>query len=263
MQNESVASPKGRGRLKCAGPMANSDQNGTTGPRTEIHVWDLPLRAFHWLLALTILGCWLTETLGVAWMQWHMRLGYLALGLVVFRILWGFAGPTYARFSSFVVGPAAVWRYARSWFEGQPAPNAGHNPIAGWVILLMLGCVLVQASSGLFHSDDILTTGPLRAAVSGDLADALGSLHGPNANLLWILIGTHLAALLVHRLVAGERLVGAMWTGRKAGTFPAGQSGIASSRLWLALGLAAAVSIAVWLLLAFAPDPPPASFDFS
>lgn len=263
MRNRIVASPKGGARLEYGGLMAESDQNTSADVPVAIPVWDLPLRAFHWLLALTILGSWLTERLGVAWMHWHMRLGYLALGLVLFRILWGFAGPTYARFSNFVAGPAAVWRYARSWLGGRPEPHAGHNPLAGWVIVLMLGCVLVQAVSGLFHSDDILTTGPLRAAVSEDLADRLGSLHGLNANLLWILIGTHLVALLVHRLIAGERLVGAMWTGRKAGPFPAGESGIASSRLWLALGLAAAVSIAVWLLLAFAPDPPSASFDFS
>lgn len=243
--------------------MTNSDETVPTGKHRAVRVWDLPVRLVHWLLALAILGCWLTETLGVAWMQWHMRLGYLALGLVVFRILWGLAGPRYARFSDFLHGPRAVWDYARSWLAGTPAAHAGHNPLAGWAVMLMLGCVLLQAVTGLFHSDDILTAGPMRAAVSSDLADRLGGLHAANADLLWIFIGLHFAALIAHRFVAGERLVSAMWSGRKAGRFPPGQTDIASSRLWLAAGLAAGVSLAIWLLLALAPDPAPASFDFS
>ena len=243
--------------------MNDSDEIGPEEPERDLQVWDLPVRVVHWLLALAIFGCWLTETLGVAWMQWHMRLGYLVLGLAVFRILWGFIGPRYARFSDFLHGPRAVFDYARSWTSGAPAAHAGHNPLAGWAIVAMLACILVQAVTGLFHTDDILTTGPLRGAVSSDLADRLGGVHAANAELLWILIGLHFAALLVHRYIAGERLVGAMWTGRKAGVFPSGQDGIASSRLWLALGLAAGVTLGVWLLLALAPDPAPASFDFS
>lgn len=228
-----------------------------------MRVWDLPVRVVHWLLALAIFGCWLTETLGVAWMQWHMRLGYLVLGLAVFRILWGFLGPRYARFSDFLHGPRTVRDYVSGWMTGAPAAHAGHNPLAGWAIVVMLACILAQAVTGLFHTDDILTSGPMRAAVSSDLADRLGGFHAANAELLWILIGMHFAALLAHRFIAGERLVGAMWTGRKAGAFPPGQSAIASSRLWLALGLAAGVALAVWLLLALAPEPAPASFDFS
>lgn len=243
--------------------MTNSDENGPARQQRELRVWDLPLRFVHWLLALTIFGCWLTETLGVAWMQWHMRLGYLALGLATFRILWGLFGPRYARFSSFLHGPREVFGYARSWLTGAPAAHAGHNPLAGWAVMLMLGCILLQAVTGLFNTDDILTAGPMRAAVSSDLADRLGGLHAGNADLLWILIGLHFAALLAHRLMAGERLVGAMWTGRKTGDFPPGQTDIASSRLWLALALGAAVALAIWLLLALAPDPAPASFDFS
>ena len=243
--------------------MNKPDENGPSGKKPVIRVWDLPVRLVHWLLALTIFGCWLTETLGVAWMEWHMRLGYLALGLAVFRILWGLVGPRYARFTDFLRGPRAVVSYVRSWLTGAPDAHAGHNPLAGWAVMLMLGCILLQTVTGLFHTDDILTAGPMRAAVSGDLADWLGGLHVANADVLWILIGLHFAALLAHRYVAGERLVSAMWTGRKTGHFPSGQTDIASSRLWLALGLATAVGLAIWLLIALAPDPPPASFDFS
>ncbi len=243
--------------------MNKSDPIGPAGGPRNLRVWDLPVRVVHWLLALTLFGCWLTETLGVAWMQWHMRLGYLALGLALFRILWGFVGPRYARFSDFVHGPAVVFGYVRGWLAGAPAAHAGHNPLAGWAIMLMLACVLVQAASGLFHTDDILTSGPLRSAVAEDTADRLGGLHAVNANLLWTLIGLHFAALLAHRFIAGERLVGAMWTGRKHGAFPPGQTGIESSRLWLALALAAGVTLAIWTLLALAPEPAPAGFDFS
>src|SRR5579875_3637093 len=73
-------------------------------------VWDLPLRAFHWLFAASILASWGTAKLGFTWMQWHIRLGYWMMGLLLFRIVWGLIGPRHARFASFLKGPRAVWR---------------------------------------------------------------------------------------------------------------------------------------------------------
>ena len=83
-------------------------------------IWDLPLRLFHWLLAFTLVGSYVTHELGTAWLEWHMRLGYTALGLVLFRLAWGFAGSRHARFASFLTGPGPAIGYARRWLAGRP-----------------------------------------------------------------------------------------------------------------------------------------------
>ena len=97
-----------------------SDPAGTADATPRTRIWDLPLRLFHWLLVLTLCGSWLTQELGTAWMDWHVRLGYFALGLVVFRILWGFVGPRHARFSSFLP-PYSSLRALRSGDRNEPS----------------------------------------------------------------------------------------------------------------------------------------------
>ncbi|MFN9280322.1 MAG: cytochrome b/b6 domain-containing protein, partial [Betaproteobacteria bacterium] len=90
-----------------------------SNPYRSVRVWDLPTRLFHWTLALSVVGSIVTAKIGGNAMLWHFRLGYLALGLLVFRILWGFVGGRWSRFGSFVHGPARVWAYVR----GQRRPD--------------------------------------------------------------------------------------------------------------------------------------------
>ncbi|HZX23120.1 MAG TPA: cytochrome b/b6 domain-containing protein [Woeseiaceae bacterium] len=223
-------------------------------------VWDLPLRLFHWLLVLALAGSWITHELGVKAMDWHMRLGYLVIGLIVFRLLWGFLGPRHARFGDFLRGPGAVVAYARDWLAGRARVSAGHNPLGGWSVLAMLAVVTVQAVTGLFNSDDVLTSGPWHGAVSDDLADTLSWLHAVNFNLLLALAGLHLASILAYWLRLRIDLVTAMITGRKRGADRA--AGIAGHRLLLALVLAALAAGAVWLMVDLAPEPAAADFLF-
>src|SRR5690606_32871998 len=119
------------------------DSNATAqrGQMKTIKVWDLPLRLFHWLLVVSVIGAyfciksagitegWLSET-GLDWMTWHSRFGYAVLALVLFRFIWGFAGPHYARFSQFVRGPRQIAAYLRT---GHWA--AGHNPLGAWSVI--------------------------------------------------------------------------------------------------------------------------------
>lgn len=114
----------GNGRRELEAPR----NDGTTRIR---RVWDLPLRLFHWLLVATLVGSWATQQLGTAWMAWHVRLGYLALGLVTFRLLWGFMGSRHARFTKFLTGPGKASEYARDLIAGRPKAFAGHSPLAG------------------------------------------------------------------------------------------------------------------------------------
>jgi len=223
-------------------------------------VWDLPLRLFHWLLVLALAGSWITHELGVKTMDWHMRLGYLVIGLIVFRLLWGFAGPRHARFGDFLRGPGAVVAYLRDWLAGRAQVSAGHNPLGGWSVLAMLTVVAVQAVTGLFNTDDVMTSGPWRGAVSDDLADTMSWLHAANFNVLLALAGLHVAAILAYWFRLRIDLVTAMITGRKRGAEPA--AGIAGHRLLLALVLAALAAGAVWLAVDLAPEPAAADFLF-
>lgn len=224
--------------------------------KAGVRIWDLPTRLFHWVLALTLTGSWVTQELGLKWMEWHISLGYTALFLVTFRIFWGVAGPRHARFASFVARPARVWRYARAWLAGDPPRFAGHNPLGGWAILAMLSLTLVQAVSGLFNSDEILYAGPWHYAAPSSFTDRMAALHGLNFNLLAGLVLLHLAAVAIYWLRWRSNLVRAMWTGRKRRDEVDPTQAIDSSRLLLALILMIVAGAIVWVVIATAPEAP-------
>lgn len=174
-----------------------------------IKIWDLPTRLFHWLFAIAVIGAVTTVKVGGTWMDWHLSFGIAALVLLVFRIIWGFTGSRYARFSSFVKGPKTVWTYLH---QKETTGHAGHNPLGGWSVLALLLVVSVQASTGLFATDDILTSGPLNSYVSSDTASLLTSIHKWNENVLFGLVGLHLVAIAVYAF-RGKHLVPPMVTG--------------------------------------------------
>jgi cytochrome b len=218
-------------------------------------VWDLPTRLFHWLLALDILGLYLTAEPGTPTMEWHFRLGYVALGLVAFRIVWGFIGPRHARFSTFLVGPAALFRYLRAFLKRDSPAAPGHNPAGALMVILLLVMVGVQAVTGLFTSDDIVFAGPYNGAVSSATADRMGSLHHQNFDLLLWAIGLHVVAVLFYVLFKRQNLIGAMISGHKPAHVVSETEAITGSQILRAVILALVVAGAVWWLVASAPPP--------
>jgi cytochrome b len=188
--------------------MGNERQGGI-----DVPVWDLPVRLFHWLLVALLGFSWWSAENGH--MDWHMRSGYAVLALVLFRIVWGFVGSTTARFVDFVRGPAEVLAHLRQLLARDAPPHVGHNPLGGLSVVLMLAVVMVQAASGLFASDDILTEGPLYRYVSGATAEWLTSIHRANFDLLLALVVIHVAAIAFYRLYTRQDLVAPMVTGRK------------------------------------------------
>ncbi len=224
-------------------------------------VWDLPLRLLHWLLVLSIAGSWITIKVGYDWVQMHIYLGYFTLGLLLFRVLWGFVGPRHARFGQFLRGPRATWRYARSLGQRDSPPSVGHNPLGAWMVMAMLAMLVFQAVSGLFASDDILYAGPYNGAVTQGLADRLTRLHKQNFNLLIVsATALHLLAITYYAWHKRQNLLRPMLSGRKpVQLVPAGQA-IESSRVGRALLLAVLCAIAVYLLISMAP--PPAPIDY-
>lgn len=176
---------------------------------STIRVWDLPTRLFHWLFAVSVIGAVTTVKVGGVWMDWHLPFGIMALVLLVFRIIWGFTGSRYARFSSFVRRPRTVWAYLR---QEETIGHAGHNPLGGWSVLALLLVVGVQATTGLFATDDILTSGPLNSFVSSDAGRLLTKIHKWNENVLFGLVGLHLVAIAIYA-IRGKHLVPPMVTG--------------------------------------------------
>jgi cytochrome b len=210
-------------------------------------LWDLPVRLFHWLLVVLVIGSWVTHELGE--MELHKWCGYSVLTLVGFRILWGFVGSPQARFSDFVCGPWSVWHYLRS----GTTDFRGHNPAGGWSVLALLGVLLAQGLTGLFATDEILFDGPYRPAVDSHTADWLTAIHKQNFNLLLALIGLHIAAVLYYRFRKGRDLIRPMLHGHDPQRPPSGPP----APWWRALA-SLAVSVGA-LATALALAPPPAS----
>jgi cytochrome b len=214
-----------------------------------IRVWDAPVRLFHWLLVALVAFMFVSGKLD--WMTWHMRCGYAVLALVLFRVLWGFAGSSTARFSGFLAGPAATLRFARRLLSREDATTLGHNPLGGWMVLLLLLALLGQAGTGLFSNDDVLSEGPLAVLVRKDTSDQLSTAHYWNSNLLLLLVALHVVAVAYHMLVKKENLVGAMFTGAKRvpADAAAESAAIRFASRWRALVLLGAAALAVYLIV--------------
>lgn len=195
----------------------------------RILVWDIPTRLFHWLLALTFAGAWITSE-SERWRDVHVSLGYTFGALVLFRLLWGFAGSRYARFSDFVKGPASVMRYLRSLISARPEHHVGHNPAGGWAVLALLALGFITAASGLLTYNDLL-------------AKATEELHEGAASAMLGLVILHIAAVFLSGFLHRENLVRAMVHGYKQGEAPAGirRAG------WVAGSMLLAGVIAVWV----------------
>ena len=217
----------------------------------KILVWDLPLRLFHWLLVLLVIVSWVSVKIGGNAMQIHLLSGYTILTLVLFRILWGFAGGAHARFASFVRGPAAAIEYLRALRRRDADHHPGHNPAGAWSVILMLAVLLAQAGTGLFANDDIATEGPLARLVSKAISDRITGIHQLNVKLLYALIALHLCAIAYYYFRRRENLVKPMLTGFKEGVAGAGASARNRGNVWLAALLLAACAGGVYLLIKF------------
>ena len=216
-------------------------------PASPTRVWDLPTRVFHWLLAILILLQYGTAEWHWLNMQWHVWFGYTTLALLLFRVAWGFVGSQTSRFSDFVRGPRGAWTYTHDLLANKASFNIGHNPLGGWSVLAMLGCLLVQTLTGLFTSNLRHTQfGPWAAHVPESWERGLTAVHHINQNVLLILIGIHIAVVLGYWIGKDENLIGPMLHGRKA---LAPMAPLRFASLQRALGVAALAAFIVWVIV--------------
>ena len=210
-----------------------------TKPATDMisaPVWDAFVRCFHWSLVSLFAISVASGKVGGEWIVWHMRSGYAILALVVFRLIWGFVGGEYARYTSFLTGPVRGIKFAKGLLGKAPQHVIGHNPVGGWMVVVLLVLLATQAGLGLFSNDEIATTGPLARYVSDETSITLMNRHRSIGDVLLILVGVHIAAVLFHVFVKKEGIVRAMLTGKKSLPPALASEAIAARKASLPLG---------------------------
>jgi cytochrome b len=196
----------------------------------RILVWDVPTRVFHWLLVLSFGGAFLTAE-SERYRDIHVVLGYTLLGLIAFRLLWGFFGTRYAQFRSFLFKPAELVAYLVSLVKGNPVHYVGHNPAGSVAIWLLLALGISSGLAGVLLFQDI----------GGDM---LEELHELLSYAMLTVVAVHVAGVVVSSVMHRENLVRAMITGIKC--VGAGE-GIRRSYAWLGAIMLAAV-IGFWVI---------------
>lgn len=215
----------------------------TSKRTTERLVWDLPLRIFHWLFAASVMLSWITAEIGSDVRQFHMWLGFWMIGLLAFRLAWGLVGTRHARFASFIPGPRAVIAHVRELKSGGPAASPGHNPVGSLMILAMLILVALQAISGLFMDDDVMFAGPYASVAGEAVRETMKAIHFNLIYFVLALAALHVVANVYLSVFRKQRLIHAMWTGKKPADQVAEHEAISSSRVWLAAAVAATIAI--------------------
>jgi len=195
----------------------------------RILVWDLPLRIFHWVLAASFAGAFLTAE-SERLRDVHVLFGYTFAGAIAFRLVWGFVGTRHARFAEIRFGPGSVVRYLISLAKGRPERHEGHSPVAAVMIPLLLGLGSAVAASGW-------------AVYTETGGEWLEEAHEVAAFVLLAVVIGHVLGVAVVSFLQRENLVLPLVTGRKPGVAGAG---IRSSRPVVALLLVAALA-ALWL----------------
>lgn len=208
-------------------------------------VWDLPVRLFHWAIVVLILAAWMTELLDQ--MDLHMWIGESILALLLFRVVWGFVGSDTARFTRFLRSPVAAMRHLAHLRQREPDREIGHNAAGGWMVLVMLALIGVQAGSGLFSNDDGNNEGPLMHLVSKEQSDWLSHIHSLNFTAIQVVVVLHVLAIVAYAVLKRQNLVRPMVTGTK----PMPPDAVAPrivSPAWAVVTLAVAFGVVVWVV---------------
>jgi cytochrome b len=212
-------------------------------------IWDLPTRLSHWAIASLFLFQFLTGRYDLLAPAAHLWAGYLLIAALLFRLQWGLVGPEPSRFSHFIAGPGAVWRYLRGMWTRKPSHWPGHNPLGGWSSALMLALLTIQAVTGLFIETWADLRGPLAERVTRDTAILMADIHAVVQWPLLALILLHVLAALLYLAVKREDRIGPIFVSGRLAVEP-GTPDIAPASAWRAW-LVLAVSVTVTVLVAW------------
>lgn len=223
-------------------------QAETSSAPVRLRIWDLPTRLFHWTLVLLLAFAWWTAEERM--LDWHRLAGYSISALLLFRLIWGFAGSSTARFSNFVGGPSKLFRYVRGhMFNRAAAPAPGHNPVGGWSVIAMIAILVVQVGLGFFSVDiDGMESGPFSYLVEFDTGRVAAEWHAFIFNVILALTALHVVAILFYLLHRRDNLVGPMISGRRK--WNGEQPALRFASSWTALLLFLLIAGGTWLLIA-------------
>lgn len=186
----------------------------TPEEESEIKVWDIFVRVFHWMLVCAFLVAYLS---GDHFIMIHIWSGYLVAALVVLRIMWGFVGTRYARFSSFIYRPRMIIQYGQDLLRLRGRRYIGHSPTGGAMVIALLVMILLIVATGLLTLAVLENAGPLAGYVATNRSAGRfwKGVHELLSNLTLGLVLIHVCGVLWASFVHGENLILAMWNGRK------------------------------------------------
>jgi cytochrome b len=192
-----------------------------------------------------IAASWVTQELNK--MDWHVWCGYAILTLLLFRLIWGFIGSDTARFTRFLKSPAAALRHLSHLRRREADREIGHNAAGGWMVLVMLALLGLQAGTGLFANDDGNTEGPLMHLVDKEQSNWLSKIHALNFNLILAVIVLHVLAVVAYAVLKRQDLVRPMVTGTKLMSGETAAPRLVNP-LWALVTLALAVGVVAWVV---------------
>jgi cytochrome b len=172
--------------------------------KQSVLVWDMPIRIFHWLLAASFAGAWITSE-SESQQMIHYAFGYTAVALVLFRVVWGVVGTRYARFGQFMKGPAETMHHIKALLTGNQHVGLGHNPAGALAMISLMILILLIGLTGYW-------------SVKEFLGDFMSEAHEVIANLTLAVVVIHIAAAIIMSFMQKENLIRSMVTGKKHGT---------------------------------------------
>ncbi|MCF6249976.1 MAG: cytochrome b/b6 domain-containing protein [Methylococcaceae bacterium] len=179
--------------------------------KNTIKVWDLPLRLFHWILVAAFVIAYITED---DFLTLHVWAGYVIAGLIAFRLIWGFIGGKYARFSNFLCRPSLSIEYLKNSLFNKSKRYIGHNPAGSVMIMFLLLCLLITTVTGFAVYGAEENAGPL-ASIGMQYEELWEEMHEIFANTTLLLVILHILGVALESFTHKENLVKAMITGNK------------------------------------------------
>ena len=214
------------------------------GAPHRVRIWDAPTRVFHWLLAVSFAGDWLTRD--ARYLDVHEFFGYVIGALVAFRLVWGFVGTHWARFASFAFPASSAWRYLLALGRGRQTHYVGHNPAGSWSIYALLTLAALEVATGVVALGAEKRLGMLAGWFGYRVGDIAHAAHLWLAYAMLAVVAVHLLGVLVGCLADRQNLVASMLSGYKRTS-----SALAAVEARRGIALALALAVALGALVGF------------
>src|SRR5512144_491074 len=180
-----------------------------------VPVWDLPTRIFHWVLVIAVVVSYATGGEKGSWFVVHTVSGYVVALLLLFRLAWGFWGSAHSLFSDFVYSSRSVSAYVKRLARLAPPKFVGHNPLGGWMVILLLVVLAANVITGLLSGEEHGPGGLLLPLIAAPGEEGLGDIHEVLANVIVVLACLHILGVVADWVLTRENLLRAMISGKK------------------------------------------------